>query len=122
MMKVVIDMIENLREEIANDGNYQLTAMLLKEDATDSSKLIYAGEANIAGFQWDEANHQVILVVDPKAEGIKVEDLIKYLLIADMAQMMFELHVEIMGAKVTKEVVGFGVNHEEKKYGLFIMA
>lgn len=121
-MKVVIDLIENLRESIGNDGSYKLTAMLLKEDKEDSAKLIYSGEADITGFQWDEAGQKMILRVENGVAGMAAEDLIKHLLIADTKEMMFELYIDIVGAKVTKEVVGFGVNHEEKKYGLFIMA
>ena len=46
-MKVIIDLIEDIREEIGNQEDFILTAMLLKENPEDAEKLIYAGEAPI---------------------------------------------------------------------------
>mgnify|MGYP000520709788 FL=1 len=44
-MRVIIDLIEDVREQIGNHEAYEVTAGLLKTDAQDSEKLIYAGEA-----------------------------------------------------------------------------
>jgi hypothetical protein len=54
-MKVIIDLIEDIRESIANAEEYELRAGLLKEDPSDPSKLLYAGEAPLNRFALDEA-------------------------------------------------------------------
>ena len=43
-MKVIIDLIEDIRESIDNAEAYVLRAGLLKEDLDDNSKLRYAGD------------------------------------------------------------------------------
>ncbi len=46
-MKVIIDLIEDIREEIGNQEDFIFTAMLLKQDDSNPERLIYAGEAPI---------------------------------------------------------------------------
>jgi len=41
-MKVVIDLIEDIRESIANDERYEVAVGLFKRDPDGSQKLVYA--------------------------------------------------------------------------------
>jgi len=121
-VKVIIDLIEDMREQIPKGADFVLVAMLLKEDSQDPKRLIYSGEAPIGAFQIDHKAKQLILAVDPTREGLGVEDLAKHLLILGMKEMMYEVRIAPSSEHPTQEVVGFGLDSETGKYGLFIMA
>jgi len=119
-MKVIIDLIEDIRESIANAEDYVLTAGLLKEDANDPSKLIYAGEASLNTHHIDEVKKQLVFKIDGSGAQITVGALIPPLLISDMDMMMYELRMDVNEQYSNMEIVGFGKNEEMKKYLLFI--
>jgi len=119
-MKVIIDLIEDIRESISNAEDFVLTAGLLKEDENDPSKLIYAGEAPLNTYHIDKVRKQLIFKIDGSATQITVGALIPSLLISDMDVMMYELRMEVNEKYSDMEIVGFGKNEEMKKYLLFI--
>ena len=121
-MKVIIDLIEDIRETINNSENYAVTAMLLKEDANDSKNLIYAGEASVASFHLDKIAKELIFTVDKEEEALTIGELVKHLLIMDMDEMMYEVKLAVSEAHAPQELVGFGFNATDAKYALFIMA
>jgi len=118
-MKVIIDLIEDIRESIANAEEYQMMAGLLKADSKDATKLHYAGEAPLGEFRLDENARVLRLYVKPDGM-LRVGELIPKLLIMDMDTMMYEIKVEVNDAYSNMEVVGFGKSDEEKRYILFI--
>ncbi|MCO4846046.1 MAG: hypothetical protein KC427_08525 [Sulfurovum sp.] len=119
-MKYIIDLIEDVREEIGNQEDFVLTAMLLKENPEDSEKLTYAGEAPLNLFHLDEAGKQLNFKIDGSPSRITVGELIPPLLILDMDAMMYELRMDVNTQYSDMEIVGFGKNDEEKKYIFFI--
>ena len=119
-MKVIIDLIEDIRESIANAEEYELRAGLLKEDPSDPSKLLYAGEAPLNTFALDEAKRQLIFRIDGSDTRIRIGELIPELLILDMDAMMYELRMAVNAEYRDMEIVGFGKNEEQKAYLLFI--
>ena len=119
-MKYIIDLIEDVREEIGNQEDFVLTAMLLKENPEDLEKLTYAGEAPLNIFNIDISNKQLKFKIDGSQSRITVGELIPSLLILDMDAMMYELRMDINVQYSDMEIVGFGKNDEEKKYILFI--
>lgn len=121
-MKVVIDLIEDIRESIQNNEAYVVTAMLLKEDTNDKKNLIYAGEAPIGSFYVDKLSKELIFNVEKEKELLSVGALVKHLLIMDMEQMMYEVKLSVSDAYAPQDLVGFGFNATDKKYALFIMA
>ena len=121
-MKVVIDLIEDIRDSISNNETYTLTAMLLKEDTNDKKNLIYTGEASVASFYVDEISKELIFTVDTKEEALTIGDLVKHLLIMDMSTMMYKVKLAVSDEHAPKELVGFGFNAADAKYALFIMA
>jgi hypothetical protein len=121
-MKVIIDLIEDIRENINNNEEYTVTAMLLKEDKEDTKNLLYAGEASISSFYMDKLSKELIFVVDNKKEPLAIGELVKHLLIMDMEQMMYEVKLAVSEAHPPVELVGFGFNATDAKYALFIMA
>ncbi|MCF6205800.1 MAG: hypothetical protein L3J47_02735 [Sulfurovum sp.] len=119
-MKVIIDLIEDVRESIANAEDYQMTAGLLKEDPEDASKLHFAGEALVNRFVLDSERKKLHLIIDGSDTTLSIGELIPSLLIMDMDAMMYEVALDIQGKYKDVEVVGFGKNDEEKRYVLFI--
>jgi hypothetical protein len=119
-MKVIIDLIEDIRESISNAEDFVFTAGLLKEDKNDPSKLIYAGEAPLNIYHIDKIRKQLTFKIDGSDTQIKVGALIPPLLISDMDVMMYELKMDVNEKYSDMKIVGFGKNDEEKHYVLFI--
>ncbi len=119
-MKYIIDLIEDVREQIGNQEDFILTAMLLKENVEDLEKLTYAGEAPLNLFHLDKKGKQLIFKIDGSHSRLTVGELIPPLLILDMDVMMYELRMDVNTQYSDMEIVGFGKNDEEKKYILFI--
>ena len=121
-MKVIIDLIEDIRESINNNETYTLTAMLLKEEQSNKKNLIYAGEASIGSFYVDKIAKILILKVEKEGEALSIGELVKHLLIMDMDMMMYEVKLAVSDEHEPQELVGFGFNATDSKYALFIMA
>jgi len=121
-VKVIIDLIEDIRENINNNETYTMAGMLLKEDENNKEKLIYAGEAPIGSFYVDKISKELILNVEKDKEPLSVGALVKHLLIMDMDMMMYEVKLAVSEEHAPNELVGFGFNASDAKYVLFIMA
>ncbi|CAA6812157.1 MAG: Unknown protein [uncultured Sulfurovum sp.] len=119
-MKVIIDLIEDVREQIGNHEAYEVTAGLLKEDAKDSKKLIYAGEAPLNVAVLDDETKQLHFKIDGSDKKVTIGALIPPLLILDMESMMYELKMDVNAQYKNMDIVGFGKNDEQKRYILFI--
>ena len=117
-MKLIIDFIEDVRESIQNREDFELTAMLLKEDKNNPSKMIYAGESAINSFELKDKS--LIFKIDGTTNRVSIGDIIPSLLILDMDIMMFELRMNVNANHKDIEIIGFGKNEEESKYILFI--
>ena len=122
-MKVVIDLIEDIRESIANDERYEVVAGLLKRDSEDTNRLVYAGEAPLRSVSIDKERKALVFGMEGAEETqLSVGELIPPLLIADMEVMMYGLKMDINAQYNDMDIVGFGVNEESRKYLLFVEA
>ena len=121
-MKVIIDLIEDIRESIQNSETYSISGMLLKENPENPKDLIYAGEASVGSFFIDKISKELIFNVEKNQEALTVGELVKNLLILDMDAMMYEVKLVVSEEHAPKELVGFGFNATDGKYALFIMA
>ena len=121
-MKVIIDLIEDIRESIQNAESYTISGMLLKENPENKKDLIYAGEASVGSFYIDRISKELIFTVEKNKEVLTVGELVKHLLILDMDAMMYEVKLAVSEDHAPKELVGFGFNATDTKYALFIMA
>lgn len=119
-MKYIIDLIEDIREQIANNEDYIVTAGLLKADENDSTKLIYSGEAPLNLAILDDKTKQLNFKIDSSDKRVTIGALIPPLLILDTGTMMYELKMDVNERHSDMEIVGFGKNEEQKKYILFI--
>jgi len=121
-MKVVIDLIEDIRESIQNEERYTLSGMLLKENPENSKDLIYAGEAPIGSFYFDKIAKELIFTIQKEGDPLTMGELVKNLLILEMDMMMYEVKLAVSVDHEAKVLVGFGFNATDAKYALFIMA
>jgi len=119
-MKYIIDLIEDVREQIGNHEEYVVTAGLLKADESDSSKLIYAGEAPLNSAILEKEKKELRFGIDGSDKKVTIGALIPPILILDMDSMMYTLKMDVNEKYRDMEIVGFGKNDEEKKYILFI--
>jgi len=119
-MKVIIDLIEDIRESINNIQEYIFTIGLLKEDSNDRSKLIYSGEAIVNSTELNKTTREFIFTINGSDSKVTLESIVPSLLILDMDNMMDELKVNVNTQYSSMEVVGFGKNEEQKRYILFI--
>jgi len=119
-MKVIIDLIEDIRESINNTQEYIFTIGLLKEDSNDKSKLIYSGEATVNSTELNETTREFTFTIDGSDSKVTIGNTVPSLLILDMESMMYEIKVNVNAKYKSMEVVGFGKNEEEKRYILFI--
>ncbi len=119
-MKFIIDLIEDVREQIGNHEEYEVTAGLLKADENNRDKLIYAGEAPLNLASLNDETKQLDFKIDGSDMRVTIGALIPPLLIQDMDVMMYELRIDVNAQYNDMEIVGFGKNEEEKKYILFI--
>jgi len=119
-MKVIIDFIEDVREHIGNRENFIITAMLLKEDKEDASKLVYSGETPLRSFYLDDKRQELKFKIDASEDRLSIGQVIPSLLILGMDKMMYQLKINVNSVYNDVEVVGFGKNEEEEKYILFL--
>ena len=119
-MKVIIDLIEDIRESIANTEAYILYAGLLREDIHDASKLHYAGEAPIGSYVLDNKRRELLFSVGYSDAKVSIGELLPSLLILDMQSMMYPLKMTVNRQYTSMEIVGFGKNEAERHYILFI--
>jgi len=119
-MKVIIDLIEDMREQIGNNEAYAVTAGLLKSDANDPTKLIYSGEAPINAIALEREDRKLRFKIDGSGTKLTIGELVPEILILDMDAMMFEVKMDVNAQYKDMEIVGFGKNDEEKRYILFI--
>lgn len=119
-MKFIIDLIEDIREQIANQPQFKLYAMLLKNDPQDEERLIYSGEVAINGFLLNEVKKVMSLSVNPHGDAMALGDLMDHLAIYDMNVMMYPVRIAVNHLHPAVDVVGFGISEEERKYFMFI--
>ena len=81
IMKFIIDLIEDIREQIGNQEAYIITAGLLKEDPDDANKLIYAGEAPLNLFILNDESKQLNFKIDGSDMRVTIGALMPSLLI-----------------------------------------
>ncbi|MFK5975233.1 MAG: hypothetical protein QM493_01880 [Sulfurovum sp.] len=119
-MKVIIDLVEDLREAISNQENFRLMAMLLKADKEDEERLIYAGEAHLNSYIINTEKRELLFSIDSSKENLSIKEIIAPLLILPIADMMYEIRICVSEQYFNMEIVGFAKNEEEKKYFLML--
>lgn len=115
-MKYIIDMIDDMRENIQNSKDYTLLAMLLKEDSQKNFQ--NAGEKVLTSLHVNHDTKQLELGFLNKSATTK--DLLELLDSLEMQATMYEVVVKISDEYPLMNVIGFGENHKDKEYIVFV--
>lgn len=117
-MKVIIDLIEDIRTAINDDENFSLTAMGLKEE---NREFIPSWESKICSMKLDDDKKRLYLFLG-KGEALSTAVLLESLNILENEKMMYEICISYskQSQRIDSSLIGFGESFEDKKYLLFI--
>jgi len=118
-MKVIIDLIDDIREAINNESDFSLSAMGLQEN--EKGEFVPSWQANINQYKLDVKAKKLYLFLG-KENALKVGSFLSELNILSNEQMMYELCVSFTkeNQRIDASLMGFGESIPEKKYLLFI--
>jgi len=115
-MKYVIDLIDDIRESIENEGEFVMGVVALEK------------ELNADGYNtmaWAKALAEVKLFDDKKEfhcitgeKPLRIEDFLEATQNLSNEAMMYEVYVVVNNKK--SELIGFSENQEQKSYMLLI--
>ena len=120
-MKVIIDLIEDIREAINNDAHFTFTGMALKADDRGEYEPLW--QSNIVHYRLDDTEKKLFLFLG-KEDAVSVGTLLNDLNSFTNEAMMYEVNITYTqdNQRIDKSLIGFGEAMEEKKYLLFIEA
>ncbi|MCJ7765671.1 MAG: hypothetical protein MUP09_06995 [Thiovulaceae bacterium] len=118
-MKVIIDLIEDIRTAISNDKSFSLAAMGLKEE--ENGDFSPSWESGISGMKVDDAQNRLFLFLG-KGEALTIESFLGEVNDLPISNMMYEVCISYSKeqARVDSSLMGFGESFRDKKYLLFI--
>lgn len=119
-MKVIIDLIEDIREAIKNEESFSLVAMALKEQ--ENGELIPSWESPVCSMKVDEETQRLFFFLgkdEPLGIGSFLESVDNLSNKAMMHEVLLSYSKE--AKRIDSSLIGFGESFEEKKYFLFIL-
>jgi len=118
-MKVIIDLIDDVREAINSDKSFSLSAMGLKEN--EKGEFVPSWQADINQYKLDEKTKKLYLFLG-KENALNIGTFLSDLNSLSNEQMMYELCVSYTKEqkRIDSVLMGFGESFPEKKYLLFI--
>jgi len=119
MMKLIIDMIEDIRTAINNDKEFTLGAMGLNEQK--NGEFLPSWQSDICHMEIDAQSQKLFLFLG-KGEAIAIGDFLKALNALSNEAMMYEVCLSYSkeDKRVDSSLIGFGESREDKRYLLFI--
>ena len=120
-MKVIIDLIEDIRSAIDNAPYFSLIGMALQEN--DEGTFDPVWQSNIVHYRLDEDAKKLFLFLG-KDEAVNVGLLLQEFKSYSNEAMMYEVCITFMKEtqRIDQSLIGFGEATEEEKYLLFIPA
>jgi len=120
-MKVIIDLIEDIRTAISNEKSFLLVAMGLEEN--DAGEFLPVWEANISSMKVDDEQKKLFLFLG-KTQFVSIGDVLEDLNVLSNEKMMYEVCVSYSkdDTRIDSSLLGFGESLENKKYLLFLPA
>ena len=118
-MKVIIDLIEDIRTAINNDTDFSLSAMGLTE-STDG-EFTPSWQSEICNYILDEEAKKIYFFLG-RENPLNIGDLLEDLNTLSNEKMMYEVSVSYSkeNQRVDRSLIGFGESVHDKKYLLFI--
>ena len=118
-MKVIIDLIEDIRTAINNDSDFSLSAMGLTENS--DGEFTPSWQSEVCQYRLSEADKKIYFLLG-RENPLNIGDLLKDLNALSNEKMMYEVAVSYSKAnqRVDSSLIGFGESLQDKKYLLFI--
>lgn len=118
-MKVIIDLIEDIRTAINNDENFSLVAMGLKEK--EGGEYTPSWESLINSMKIDDENNKLFLFLG-KDTALSIGEFLHGVDALANEKMMYEVCVSYLKdeKRVDSSLLGYGESLEDKKYLIFI--
>lgn len=118
-MKVIIDLIDDVREALNNDNSFSLCAMGLKEN--EKGEFVPSWQADTNQYKLDDKAKKLFLFLG-KENAININAFLKELDVLSNEKMMYEIILSYSknGERIDSPVMGFGESAVEKNYFLFI--
>jgi hypothetical protein len=118
-MKVIIDLIEDVRTAINNDGTFSLMAMGLKE--AENTEYIPAWESRLCSMKLDDEKKALYLFLG-KDKALGIGELLQDLNVLANEKMMYEVRVSYSkdAQRIDSPLLGFGESLENKQYIFFV--
>lgn len=118
-MKVIIDLIDDVREAINNDSGFSLSAMGLKEN--EKGEFIPSWKADINQYKIDDKTKKLYFFLG-KGNALNIGVFLSELNSLSNEKMMYEISVSYTkeNQRIDSSLMGFGESVPEKKYLLFI--
>jgi len=113
-MKVIIDLIEDIRESISNDRSFTLSTMGLVEN--EDGEFTPLWQSDIRSLRVDERSKKMFLFLG-KEDALSIGDLIETLNALSNETMMYELCISYTkeSQRVDTPLMGFGESLPDKK-------
>jgi len=117
-MKVIIDLIEDMRNAIENNSDFFLRAMNLYETA--SGELVPSWQTDIESMKVDDKEKKLYIFLGVEPMG--VPSVMEKLDALSNEQMMYEINLSYYKdeARRNAPIIGFGESFKDKKYLVFI--
>ena len=118
-MKVIIDLIEDIRSAIDNNPDFTLAGMGLQENSDGEFEPQW--QSSIVHYRLDEKEKKLFLFLGQN-KPLTVADLLSELNSYSNEAMMYKINLTYTqnDQRLDKEIIGFGESIPEKKYLLFI--
>jgi len=116
LMKYIIDLIDDIREAINNDGNFLVGVIALEKELDENGNNIMAWAKAASDIKLLNESKQLLISLGKTPLNVKtiLDELNSY----SNEAMMYEVVVSSEGSK--KEVIGFSENVEQKTYLILI--
>ena len=118
-MKVIIDLIEDIRSAINNDKDFSLRVMGLKEDK--NAQFVPSWQSDLCSYKLDQKAKKLFIFLGQE-EAINLGVFLDVLNVLENEEMMYEVNISYTkeGGRINSSLLGFGESLPEKKYLLFV--
>lgn len=116
-MKYVIDLIDDIREAINNDGTFLMGVVALEKELTNTGNSTMAWGKTLTNFTLDDEKRELSFSTSAN-DRLSIEKFLEASKLFSNEAMMYEVKIDVEGS--SKELVGFSDNKNQKTYMLLI--
>ena len=118
-MKVIIDLIEDIRTTLETHDDFTVAVMALSED--EQGNYIPVWKSGVSHYELNEQEQKIYFYL-AKEQTIPAEKLSKEMNELTNQEVMYEINIVFSkdNERVDKELIGFGEALDDKSYCLFI--